>query len=477
MAWVASRYNVPIPLKRGRRLVYNSLSGSMALWDAEDVETFHRACAGGASGMEAAPLANAGFLVDSHTDELKVMEQAYLAHRFDPKTMILTLAPTLSCNFGCDYCFQGSDKPRDTMGPDVQDAILALIARAAPQLSRLHVAWYGGEPLLRKPIVRDLSDRIVAFCDAHGVGYDASMVSNGYLLDPETAEMLVARRVGSVQITLDGLPNYHDERRALLSGKPTFQRIVANLKAAVERTPMQINLRANVDARNQAQMTDLLDFLAEQGLGNRPNFKIYFAPVEAITAGCHAIEDVTMARSAYGQVEADLYRKACALGLAPLPYPPRFHGTCAAVKPKGLVILPSGDVHKCWDTVNAPKFAVGTIFDLDGLAKSEAAKRWIRWSPLNNAACRSCKLLPSCSGACAYKTIHADQTRGEAAVLPCPSWKYNLKERLLLRAERSGMIAPDDYDPAETRTDPDELCTDVELIPSPAEALAAPAAK
>ncbi|MGB3508626.1 MAG: hypothetical protein WBA93_05180 [Microcoleaceae cyanobacterium] len=89
----------------------------------------------------------------------------------------------------------------------------------------------------------------------------------------------------------------------------------------------------------------MLDILGEQGLGQRNNFKVYFAPVEAMTQGCHLVEDVTMGKSDYGQLEAELYRYGFEKGLTQLPYPPRFHGTCAAVKPKGLVIIPSGNIH------------------------------------------------------------------------------------------------------------------------------------
>ncbi|SVD18243.1 uncharacterized protein METZ01_LOCUS371097, partial [marine metagenome] len=60
--------------------------------------------------------------------------------------------------------------------------------------------------------------------------------------------------------------------------------------------------------------------------------------------------------------------------------------------------------------------------------------------------CNNCKILPNCAGACAYKFVHNDKLRGEAAALPCPSWKYNINERLFLRAEKLGMVKKEDWD-------------------------------
>jgi uncharacterized Fe-S cluster-containing radical SAM superfamily protein len=170
-------------------------------------------------------------------DELAALERQYRAHRFDPRALILTIAPTLACNFGCDYCFQGQDKSNETMSPAVQDAIVALVERAAARIKVMGVAWYGGEPLIRRPVIEALSDRLIALCDARGIHYEASMVTNGYFLDAEAARSLHQRRVKQVQVTLDGAPHHHDARRVLLSGKPTFARIVDNLKAVVEAAP------------------------------------------------------------------------------------------------------------------------------------------------------------------------------------------------------------------------------------------------
>src|SRR5215472_11107882 len=84
-----------------------------------------------------------------------------------------------------------------------------------------------------------------------------------------------------------------------------------------------------------------------------------------------------MSKSQYAQLEADLIRYAYDLGLMPLPYPPRFHGVCGALRPKGFVILPNGDIHKCWDTVSMPDRKTGSNFNIEALRADERVLKWI----------------------------------------------------------------------------------------------------
>ena len=464
--FLPSRYSILIPLTHGRALAYNGLSGGFAICDPEE-RLLYESLDGPTLLDEGEPavraLAGGGFIVREEVDELAYLEQQYRAHRYDPRSMILTIAPTLACNFGCDYCFQGLDKAAETMSPEVQDAIVGMVESVSGEIRHLHVAWYGGEPLVRRPVVEALSDRLIALCDRANIRFDAMIVSNGYKLDAETARSLHARRVKQVQVTLDGMPEHHDERRVLLSGKGTFERIAANLKSWIDEVPLTVAVRVNIDERNGGRIHDLIDHLVALGLGGKPNLKMYFAPIEAITSGCHAIADVTLSKSRYGLLEADLQRHAYEAGLAGLPYPPRFRGTCGAVRPRGFVVVPNGDLHKCWDTVSWPEKRVGTIFDVAALDQDERVQRWLDWTPFENETCRNCRILPVCAGACAFKFVHAEETRGEAAVLPCPSWKYNIKERLVVHAEQRGEIEASDYTEEMIRTDPAELCADVHV--------------
>src|SRR5262249_11407339 len=151
------------------------------------------------------------------------------------------------------------------------------------------------------------------------------------------------------------------------------------------------SVRVNIDSRNRRSVLDLLDRLADLGLGHRDNFGVYFAPVEAITEGCHAIAELCMSKSEYGELETDLTRHASQRGLTSLPYPPRFRGLCAAIRPKGFVVAPNGDLHKFWDTISMPDERVGTVFDLDALDRDERVHKWTRWTPFAHDMCLNCK--------------------------------------------------------------------------------------
>src|ERR1051326_4270368 len=149
---VASRYNIPVPLKDGRRVVYNSLTQALAVWQVEDVKAYEKIIAGDTEGVPRKifqDLLRGGYIVNENIDEVKVLEDMYTRHRFDTQNVVLTIAPTMACNFVCDYCFQGQDKPHETMSQGVQDAIISMMERAAPQVKTVGVCWYGGEPLVR----------------------------------------------------------------------------------------------------------------------------------------------------------------------------------------------------------------------------------------------------------------------------------------------------------------------------------------
>lgn len=450
-----SRYTVLVPIKDEKYLAYNTVSQSFSVWDSDEFAVWNNLVTSASLEFsnEFRPFVQGGYVVNALTDEVQSVRNAYEKTRFDDHHMMFTIAPTLACNFACHYCFQGLDKPVTRMPPKVREATLEHIKGKMLGKRSFHVTWYGGEPLMDRQTIFDISEDLIDYCKNKGVKYSAYMISNGYHLTRDVAIKLKKDAlISGVQVTIDGDELSHDSRRHLTSGRGTFRRIIDNIKAIAKERILSISIRINIDGENEKQANDLLDVLHEEGLGLKNGIAVYFAPVENVaeaSGGC----DNCFSKTDYAELEIKLQRRAFELGLTGLPKAPKYMGLCQAVRPNSYVVVPNGDLHKCWDTVMDSTKRVGSVFK-KSFRKTDAGleKLWSDWSPFDNEVCKGCKLLPTCSGACAFKFVHTDYASGEAGKLPCPSLKFNLAEQLFTRAVNGGFVSEDSWDPETSPT-------------------------
>lgn len=434
----ASHYNHIIPLGDGRELTFNALSRSLEVLDASEAAFLRELSQGEERDSEDPRIerfSKARYVLRNEVDERSVVRVMYAAQRFPNSRLTLTIMPTAVCNFACDYCFQGAEKPAEWMSKEVQAELLAFIERRAPELRHVGIAWYGGEPLLAMDVIRDFSRAAAELTRRHGIAFYSQVVTNGYRLSRAIADELHGLGVREIQVTLDGPCEIHDQKRPLLGGQGTYQRIVENLAEAVGQTGIRYSVRINVDRRNAPFINGLLDDLAARGLSHRPNLSIYTAPVETATEGCHSVSSEVMQKVDYSKVEVGMMQRARRLKIIASAEPPLFASQCGAIRPMAFVVCPNGDLHKCWNTVNEPHRKVGTIFDEERLAEPDPTHDlWMSWTPLQDPICRECTTLPLCGGYCAYHFIYEGDVKTPDA-RPCPSWKYNLPEKLVMLAK------------------------------------------
>lgn len=447
-----SRYTVVIPLKGTKSLAYNTASRAFAVWsdqERQDWDDIVRAKRTPYS-PRLRTFVQGGFCVSEHVDEVAQLRANYDRTRNDDSHIMFTVAPTLSCNFACYYCFQGLDKPLTKMSNSVREATKKFLLAQLEGRRSVHLTWYGGEPLMDQTSIFELSDALIKKCDRDGIRYTAMMVSNGYRMTLDVSQRLKAARVGTVQITIDGDAESHDARRHLTSGRGTFDKILNNIQIAAEQRLLKTSIRVNIDDGNDTEARRLMDVLVQRGLGIHNGVSIYFAPVEGM-AEANACDNC-IAKTDYAKLEVALMNEAFEKGLSAQPVPPRFMGICTAMKSNSHVVVPNGDLHKCWDTVMDPRLRVGSVIGGPRSTDASMAAKWNTWSPFDNPVCSDCTILPNCAGACAFKFVHNDYTGGEAAKLPCPSMKFNLAEQLFLRARIAGHVSDADWDPERSPT-------------------------
>ena len=339
-----------------------------------------------------------GLLVDY--DELSaLMEQGDPRYVGDnPVTM--TICVTQSCNFDCAYCFEHHQGSR--MEPEIQDGVVGLAARLldVSGRKRLHIVWFGGEPLLAPDIIDSMSAKLMAVAKERKVTYSACIVTNGYLFTQEIVDMLWRNKVDQAVVGLDGVGSVHDDARPLLNGGPTFKKITDNLRNL--RIPFAVDIRHVIHSHNRDQVDVLRDFiekLAEES-GNR----IFHKP--DIAHGFYAPVDRSLD---VGMIEGE-----DALRVAVLRDGGRFAGGrgqhCGANSLWCVEIHESGALHKCWPAIDRPELSFGSVGKWDpadpyGTADyPEKLKMYLDTNlpNIHDEECLNCKWLPLCVGGCPY---------------------------------------------------------------------------
>ncbi len=366
-------------------------------------------------------MAHGRMLVADDTDEIDLLARRYELTRDDTSRFALTIVTSLGCNFDCPYCFEA--KHPSIMHDDVIDAVLAALDDQLPRISSFHATWFGGEPLVGKLPLLALSDAFIARCEAAGVQYNASISTNGYLLDEQMCADLRDRQVTNVQVCLDGPPEIHDRMRPLQNGGETFGRIVENLKHAVDY--FAVTLRMNVDTRNILRAEELFQILEAEGLSGK--LTAYAGQIVGVDDGggspSESYQAPCFTNAGFAQAELVFRELATRYGFSSAFVPQPMGAPCTAVRKNELVVGSEGELYKCWDSVGNQREVIGTIFDYANL--NGRLRKWLVYDPFSDDECRSCIALPVCMGGCAHHGMDMIQHENR-----CSTFRHTYAEQV-----------------------------------------------
>ena len=412
--------------------VYNGLSGSLLRTPTGGHDSVQRVLddpeARDCSVDLLERMARGRMIVADDTDEIDMLAKRYALTRDDSSRFALTIVTSLGCNFDCPYCFEA--KHPSIMRDDVVDAVLAALDDQLPRIRTFHATWFGGEPLVGKKPLLALSDAFIERCDAAGVDYNASISTNGYLLDEEMCRELQERRVTNVQVCLDGPPEIHDRMRPLANGGETFWRIVQNLKHAVDY--FAVSLRMNADTQNILRAEELFRILADEGLSGR--LTVYPGQIVGVDDGggspSETYKPACFTNAEFAQAELVFNGLTAGYGFSEANVPRPMGAPCTAVRKNELVVGSEGELYKCWDSVGNTFEVIGTIFDYANL--NGRLRKWLVYDPFSDNECRSCIALPVCMGGCAHHGMDVIQHENR-----CSTFRHTFAEQVVAFVERA----------------------------------------
>jgi uncharacterized protein len=185
----------------------------------------------------------------------------------DPPIRSLSLAVAQKCNLACGYCYaQGGEfggSARSMSWPTARDSVLRLLGGAAHG-DRVNISFLGGEPLVNRPLIRQVTEFAVTEARARKVRIGFSITTNGTLLDESDSEFFETHGF-AVTVSLDGTGEAHDRLRPFRGGDGSYRRIIGRVTPLLQRQlRMQVSARVTVTPLNLG-LRDALDQLV--GLG------------------------------------------------------------------------------------------------------------------------------------------------------------------------------------------------------------------
>ena len=341
-------------------------------------------------------LVNQGIIVPVDTNEYEKIifeekvEQLKLNNKFT-----IVIAPTLKCNFRCTYCFEEGLRNSAIMSKETMNALIVYVQTIIvnrPSLEKIHVQWFGGEPLLGfEQVIIPLSIELQRLCSINNIIYESSIITNGYYLSKDITQRLIEDcNVKKFQITFDGTRENYCSRKQV--SNEVYEKVKDNVFALskyIEKNDLKISvhIRLNVD---KANITDAYQFVNEMKSDKRfiSNMVFYLGKLRFV-------DDVS-----------NQFFNAQEFGEENLKFNTTFRYNnklklsrriwCAQYTVNAIDIGPNGELYKCEHFFGQNDKIVGNV--RDGIIYNNAYLDYM--NQIHTEKCKMCKIFPICIGGC-----------------------------------------------------------------------------
>lgn len=350
----------------------------------------------------------------------------------------LTLNVSHACNLRCTYCFAGQGSyGSDAMQMDKRTARRAidLLINLSGHEKRCEIVFFGGEPLLNVPVIKDAITYSSNMAKSTGKTFTYNMTTNGVLLTDQLIDYLNKKKV-KIMISMDGTKDVQDTQRPLPSGKGSYDRILPHVKALSDSRGGQITARMTITQRN-LNFSHSVDHLASIGFSR--------VHCELVSSSCPEVK-LDLSKADIEHLEQEYENQATNLLDAIRGHEPYAFGgfrryllmihnthnrlyTCGAGR-RMITVTPSGGVYPCHRFVGMDAFKMGKVYNSTEIADSQ--KEWTKTTVLSLPKCRTCWARYICAGHCLNKHARDDGQFGEPDPRHCRLAKKEIELSLYL---------------------------------------------
>lgn len=402
----ASMYNNLIDFRGidSSRLYYNSASGAIAWIDEKNHEAMINDDIMKINKPHLEQLVRHGFVVNKAIDEYENYmfrsKQFILNKNHDVASFIIAL--TMQCNLRCKYCFEEGKYGRIKADKELLDNIYLFITSFVlnNKKKKLHITWFGGEPMLAYDSIVALSKRLIDFCNNNNVKYHSSMASNGILFNDENIkELKEVCMLNHVQISMDGEKEYY---KSLKHASDNDYNTVYNNLINIVRADIGLSIRLNVCDKNiesvlrlTEQLTSIEDFHAIIYLGKIIKYNNSDIFEEISDDNLLLLEEKISGMIS----DYDEYKYMLSKQLKPKG------ASCGYMVHDRCLIGNDGYLYRCEHQINDKRFAIGDL--KNGFYHNKVDNQMI-FNELPEK-CKKCSVMPICMGGCVSDRLYHEK--------------------------------------------------------------------
>ncbi len=392
-------------------LLYNLMTREFLLLDNVEAKSFRNI---DTSNDSVRYLIENWFLVPTEFDDYLLYKQTDTVFRLlavNDKSPLTTFViyPTTDCNARCFYCFELACKRTNMTAETARDVADFILKKSCGK--RVHIMWFGGEPLYNALAIDIISNRL----NDAGLEFGAEMVSNGYLFDEALVKKACSEwKLKAIQITLDGTEQIYNKTKAYIykDVSSPFIRVLDNIELLCN-AGVKVKIRLNMDMYNYDDLKHLSTQLAER-FSSYENCVVYVALLFENVGKCYTertdevkqilikkqneISEILNSYGMYRKSNLMIYRQV---------------NQCMADNCKSTTILPDGSLGRCEHYTDGEYY--GSIYN-DAVDMSVIRK--FRERSLKADKCRTCNLLTKCYTlkACPIAETHCDDIDKELKI-------------------------------------------------------------
>ncbi len=339
----------------------------------------------------------------------------------------LTIAPTMACNFACTYCFEG-EKENHVMSDETAEKLISFV-KDYPDAKRLSVSWFGGEPLMAFGRICKLTGKFKNLFP-EDKAYVAHIITNGYFLTPEKADQLDDLHIRSIQLTIDGPEENHNQRRMLLNGGKTFSTIIDNMDYLLKVWKGSLIIRCNIYAGEMHLLKELNRYFQKRFKNHKNIPQAYPGFIHDLNDKYSETRCANITSDDIAAMLLEVERKDISRHISML-YPNCRVSGCTSTGDNGYVIGPKGEVYKCWDDLGEKERVVGSLYDEknDWNEKKLSIQYRLGSNSFDDPVCQKCFYVHICDGGCS-KTRQLRKYENKDVPPACCPMKGHINEVL-----------------------------------------------